>query len=71
MSIKKTLIHFHDITLTLSVDDLKAALVAKYGNAAVEVLGEGVILQNASYFTFYPDEGVKFTFAQPLVGHNT
>lgn len=70
MSIKKTLIHFHDITLTLSVDDLKAALVAKYGNAAVEVLGEGVILQNASYSTFYPDEGVKFIFAQPLEGHN-
>ncbi|MNJ59482.1 hypothetical protein D3C77_551690 [compost metagenome] len=71
MSIKKTLIHFHDITLTLSVDDLKAALVAKYGDAAVEVLGGGVILQNASYSTYYPEEGVKFTFAQPLEGHNT
>ncbi|MGH8379266.1 hypothetical protein [Pseudomonas sp.] len=71
MSIKKTLVHFHNITLTLSEDDLKAALVAKYGSAAVEVLGEGVILQNASFSTYYPEEGVKFTFAQPLEGHNT
>lgn len=71
MSIKKTLIHFNDITLTLSADDLKAALIAKYGDAAAEALGEGVILQSASYSTYYPDEGVKFTFAQPLQGHNT
>lgn len=71
MSIKKTLIHFNDITLTLSADDLKAALIAKYGDAAAEALGEGVILQNASYSTYCPDEGVKFTFAQSLQGHNT
>lgn len=71
MSIKKTLIHFNDITLTLSADDLKAALIAKYGDAATEVLGDGVILQNATYSTYCPDDRVKFTFAQPLEGHNT
>lgn len=71
MGIKKTLIHFNDITLTLSADDLKAALIAKYGDAATEVLGDGVILQNATYSTYCPDDGVKFTFAQPLEGHNT
>ncbi|OEC54813.1 hypothetical protein [Pseudomonas sp. AP42] len=71
MSIKKTLIHFNDITLTLSADDLKAALIAKYGDAAVEVLADGVILQNATYSTYFPDDGVKFAFAQPLEGHNT
>ena len=71
MSIKKTLIHFNDITLTLSADDLKAALIAKYGDAAAEVLVEGVILQNATYSAYCPDDGVKFAFAQPLEGHNT
>jgi hypothetical protein len=71
MTIKKTLIHFNDITLTLSSDELKAALVAKYGDAAEDVLGEEVILQAASYSTYSPGEGVKFTFAQPLEGHNT
>ncbi|WP_339484160.1 hypothetical protein [Pseudomonas sivasensis] len=70
MGIKKTLIHFNDITLTLSADDLKTALIAKYGEAATEVLGEGVILQNAAFSYHYPEEGVKFTFAQPLGGHN-
>ena len=71
MSINKTLIHFSDITLTLSTDDLKAALIAKYGDAAAEVLVEGVILQSATYSTYCPDHGVKFAFAQPLEGHNT
>ena len=71
MGIKKTLIHFNDITLTLSADDLKAALITKYGDAAVEVLVDGVILQNATYSTYCPEDGVKFTFAQPLEGHNT
>jgi len=71
MSIKKTLIHFNNITLTFSADDLKAALIAKYGDAAVEVLVDGVILQNATYSAYCPDEGVKFTFAQPLEGHST
>ncbi|WP_404939064.1 hypothetical protein P7C00_11535 [Pseudomonas sp. JDS08PS003] len=71
MSIKKTLIQLNDITLTLSVDDLKAAFIAKYGDAPAEVLGEGVILQNAAFSCHYPQEGVKFTFAQPLEGHNT
>ncbi len=71
MGIKKTLIHFNNITLTLSADDLKAALVAKYGDAASGVLVDGVILQSATYSTLYPDEGVKFAFAQPLEGHNT
>ncbi|WP_338513416.1 hypothetical protein VRC24_17005 [Pseudomonas poae] len=71
MGIKKTLIHFNDITLTLSADDLKTALIAKYGDAAVEVLVDGVILQNATYSTYYPDNGVTFAFAQPLEGHNT
>ena len=71
MSIKKQLIHFNDIQLTLSVDDLKSALIAKYGDAAVEVLVDGVILQNATYSTYYPDDGVTFAFAQPLEGHNT
>lgn len=71
MGIKKTLIHFNDITLNLSTDDLKAALIAKYGNAAAEVLVDGVILQSATYSAFHPDDGVKFAFAQPLEGHNT
>ncbi|WP_455826605.1 hypothetical protein [Pseudomonas graminis] len=71
MGIKKTLIHFNDITLTLSADDLKAALIAKYGDAATEVLGDGAILQNATYSTYCPEDDVKFTFAQPLEGHNT
>ena len=71
MSIKKTLIHFNDITLTLSADDLKAALIAKYGGAATEVLGDGAILQSATYSAYCPDDGVKFAFAQPLKGHNT
>lgn len=71
MGIKKTLIYFNDITLTLSADDLKAALISKYGDAAVEVLVDGVILQSAAYSTYCPDDGVKFTFAQALEGHNT
>lgn len=71
MTIKKTLIHFNDITLTLSADDLKAALIAKYGEEAAKVFGESVILQNAHFSSFQPEEGVKFTFAQPLEGHNS
>lgn len=71
MSIKKQLIHFNDIRLALSADDLKAALIAKYGDAAAEVLVDGVILQNATYSTYYPNDGVELTFAQPLEGHNT
>lgn len=71
MSIKKTLIHFNDITLTLSADELKSALIAKYGDAAVDVLGEGVILQNAYFSSYQPEDGVKFTFSQPLEGHQT
>ncbi|UNM17286.1 hypothetical protein K0P33_17015 [Pseudomonas sp. ArH3a] len=71
MSIKKQLIHFNDIRLTLSADDLKAALIAKYGDAAAEVLVDDVTLQNATYSTYYPNDGVEFTFAQPLEGHNT
>ncbi|MGQ7862572.1 hypothetical protein ACUN0G_25330 [Pseudomonas sp. 32A] len=71
MGIKKTLIHFNDITLTLSVDDLKAALISKYGDAAAEVLVDDVILQSAAYSTYCPDDGVTFAFAQPLEGHNT
>ncbi|QXI03653.1 hypothetical protein HU718_016580 [Pseudomonas tensinigenes] len=71
MGIRKTLIHFNDITLTLSVDDLRAALIAKYGAAAVEVLVDGVILQSATYSAYCSDDGVKFAFAQPLEGHNT
>ena len=71
MGIKKTLIHFNDIALTLSADDLKAALIAKYGESAVDVLADGVILQSATYSTYYPDNGVTFAFAQPLEGHNT
>ena len=67
MSIKKTLIHFNHIALTLSADELKAALIAKYG----DVLPEGVILQGASYSVYRPDEGVEFTFAESLKGHNT
>lgn len=70
MGIRKTLIHFNDITLTLSVDDLRAALIAKYG-AAVEVLVDGVLLQSATYSAYCSDDGVKFAFAQPLEGHNT
>ncbi|NVZ45128.1 hypothetical protein HX780_06745 [Pseudomonas tolaasii] len=70
MSIKKTLIHFNNITLTLSADDLKAALIAKYGDAASEVLVDGVILQSSTYSTYFPDDGVKFTFAQPPEGHS-
>lgn len=69
MSIKKRLIHFNDITLTLTEADLKAALIAKYGDAAAEALEDGVILQNAHYSHFTPAEGVTFTFAQPLEGH--
>ncbi|PIB40706.1 hypothetical protein AOA59_27155 [Pseudomonas sp. 2822-15] len=71
MGIQKTLIHFNDITLNLSADDLKAALIAKYGDAAAEVLGDGAILQSATYSAHYPDDGVKFAFAQPLEGHHT
>lgn len=71
MSIKKTLIHFNNITLTLSADELKSALIAKYGNAAVDVLGGEVILQNAYFSSYQPEDGVQFTFAQPLEGHNT
>jgi len=71
MSIKKTLIHFNDITLTLSADELKSALIAKYGEAAADVLGEGVILQNAYFSSYQPEDGLKFTFAQPLEGHQT
>ena len=67
MSIKKTLVHFHHIALTLSADELKAALIAKYG----DVLAEGVIFQGASYSAYRPDEGVEFTFAESLEGHNT
>ncbi|OZY47973.1 hypothetical protein [Pseudomonas lundensis] len=67
MSIKKTLVHFNHIALTLSADELKAALIAKYG----DVLAEGVILQGASYSAYRPDEGVEFTFAESLEGHNT
>ncbi|WP_095093857.1 hypothetical protein [Pseudomonas sp. Irchel 3A5] len=70
MTIKKTLIHFNDITLTLSAGDLKAALIAKYGEDAAKVLGEDVILQRACSSVFQPEEGVKFSFAQPLEGHN-
>lgn len=70
MTIKKTLIHFNDITLTLSADELKSALIAKYGEEAEKVLGEDVILQNAYFSAFQPEEGVQFTFAQPLEGHN-
>ncbi|MBK5512304.1 hypothetical protein [Pseudomonas sp. TH15] len=71
MSIKKTLIHFNNITLTLSPNELKSALIAKYGDAAVDVLGEGVILQNAYFSSYQPEDGLKFTFAQPLEGHQT
>ena len=71
MSIKKTLIHFNNITLTLAVDDLNAALISKYGDAATEILGDGALIQSASYSAYYPSEGVMFTFAQPLEGHNT
>ncbi len=71
MGIKKRLIHFNDITLTLSEVDLKAALVANYGDAAAEVLEDGVILQNAHYSHFTPADGVTFTFAQPLEGHDS
>ena len=70
MSIKKQLIHFNNIQLTLFADELKAALIAKYGDAAAEMLVDDVILQNATYSTYYPSDGVKFTFAQPLEGHN-
>ncbi|MFJ1573007.1 hypothetical protein ACIOAU_15705 [Pseudomonas sp. NPDC088322] len=71
MGIKTTLIHFNDITLTLTEADLKAALITKYGDAATEALGGGCLLQNASYSHFAPEEGVTFTFAQPLEGHAT
>ena len=67
MSIKKTLVHFNHIALTLSADELKSALLAKYGN----VLTEGVIFQGASYSAYRPDEGVEFTFVESLEGHNT
>ncbi|WP_122408975.1 hypothetical protein [Pseudomonas viridiflava] len=71
MTIKKKLIHFNEIILTLSADDLKAALIAKYGGAAAQVLGEDVVLQNAYFSAFKAEEGVIFTFAKPLLGHNT
>lgn len=67
MSIKKTLVHFNHIVLTLSADELKVALIAKYG----DVLADGVILQGASYSAYRPGEGVEFNFAEPLEGHNT
>lgn len=36
MSIKKTLVHFNHFALTLSADELKSALIAKYGDVLTE-----------------------------------
>lgn len=69
MSIKKTLIHFHDISLTLTPDEIKTALITKYGDAAAQVLGEDVVLQSSFFHLYQPEPSVTFTFAQPLEGH--
>ncbi|WP_085631549.1 hypothetical protein [Pseudomonas sp. R16(2017)] len=70
MNINITQIHYNDIKLNLSADDLKAALVAKYGDAASQIQGQDVVLMAAGYDQFFPESGVTFTFAQPLEGHN-
>ncbi|AMS22121.1 hypothetical protein AYK59_19015 [Pseudomonas synxantha] len=71
MDTKTPLIRFNDITMTLSADGLKAALIAKYGDTAAQILVDGLILQNATYSTYCPDDGVTFAFTQPLEGRNT
>ncbi len=70
MNINKIQIHYNDIKLNLSIEDLKDALVAKYGDAASQIQGQEVALMSTNYNQFYPEAGLTLNFAQPLEGHN-